>query len=47
MRTPSRRCGVPLASGLAIFAAVVFTIAVGIWPEWLLEAAEQTTEFAR
>jgi NADH-quinone oxidoreductase subunit N len=38
---------VPLASGLAITAAVVFTLVVGIFPEWLLEAAEQTTEFAR
>ena len=38
---------VPLASGLAIAIAVVFTIGVGIFPEWLLEAAERTTEFAR
>ena len=38
---------VPLATGLAITAAVVFTLFVGIFPEWLLEAAEKTTEFAR
>jgi NADH-quinone oxidoreductase subunit N len=38
---------VPLASGLAIGAAVAFTLFVGIFPEWLLEAAEKTTEFAR
>ena len=42
--TPVR---VPLASGLAIGAAVAFTLFVGIFPEWLLEAAEKTTEFAR
>ena len=38
---------VPLASGLAIAAAVGFTLVVGIFPEWLLEAAETTTTFAR
>ena len=38
---------VPLASGLAITAAVGFTLAVGIFPGWLLDAAAKTTEFAR
>ena len=38
---------VPFASGLAITAAVTFTLIVGIFPEWLLEAAETTTTFAR
>ncbi len=38
---------VPVASGLAIVAAVSFTLVVGIFPEWLLEAAETTTTFAR
>ena len=37
----------PLSSGLAITAAVGFTIAVGLFPEWLLSAAEATTQFAR
>ena len=37
---------VPVASGLAITAAVAFTLFVGIFPEWLLEAAERTTDFA-
>jgi NADH-quinone oxidoreductase subunit N len=38
---------VPLSSGLAIAAAVGFTLAVGLFPEWLLSAAEATTQFAR
>ena len=38
---------VPLSSGVAIAAAVGFTIAVGLFPEWLLSAAETTTQFAR
>ena len=41
------RCGCRSSSGLAITAAVGFTLVVGIFPEWLLEAAETTTEFAR
>ena len=38
---------VPLSSGVAIAAAVGFTIVVGLFPEWLLSAAEATTQFAR
>jgi NADH-quinone oxidoreductase subunit N len=38
---------IPLAAGVAIAAAVGFTLFVGIFPDWLLEAAERTTEFAR
>jgi NADH-quinone oxidoreductase subunit N len=38
---------VPLSTGVAIAAAVGFTLVVGIFPEWLLEAAETTTTFAR
>ena len=38
---------VPFATGLAIAAAVVFTLVVGIFPEWLLDAAETTDQFAR
>ena len=34
---------VPFATGLAIAAAVGFTLLVGIFPEWLLDAAEATT----
>jgi NADH-quinone oxidoreductase subunit N len=38
---------IPFSAGLAIALAVGFTLAVGIFPEWLINAAEQTTEFAR
>ena len=38
---------VPFSAGLAIAAAVGFTLFVGIFPEWLLDAAETTTTFAR
>ena len=38
---------VTFATSVAIAAAVGFTLAVGIFPEWLLEAAEATTAFAR
>jgi NADH-quinone oxidoreductase subunit N len=42
--TPVR---IPFSAGLAIFAAAAFTLFVGIVPDWLLEAAEQTNQFAR
>ena len=38
---------VPFGTGLAIAAAVVFTLVVGFFPDWLLDAAEKTTQFAR
>ena len=38
---------VPFSSGLAIAAAVAFTIAVGVFPEWLLDIADSTVQFAR
>ena len=41
------RLPIPLSSGVAIAAAVGFTIVVGLFPEWLLSAAEATTQFAR
>jgi NADH-quinone oxidoreductase subunit N len=43
----ARPVRVPFSSGLAIFLAVGFTLFVGIVPGWLLDAAEQTTQFAR
>jgi NADH-quinone oxidoreductase subunit N len=43
----ARPVRVPFASGLAISLAVGFTLFVGIVPGWLLDAAEQTTQFAR
>ena len=38
---------VPLSSGLAIGGAVLFTLFVGIYPEWIVDAAKTTTQFAR
>ena len=38
---------VPFSAGLAIIAAAVFTIAVGIWPGWLIDAADTVTQYAR
>jgi NADH-quinone oxidoreductase subunit N len=39
--------GVPIATGLAVLAAVVFTVVVGVWPDWLLGATETATQVAR
>jgi NADH-quinone oxidoreductase subunit N len=41
------REAVPLASGLSIGLAAVFTLFVGVWPGWLLDAADQVTQYAR
>jgi NADH-quinone oxidoreductase subunit N len=41
------RLPIPFSAGLAIALAAGFTIAVGIFPDWLLHAAESTTQFAR
>lgn len=38
---------VPFSSAVAITAAVVFTLVVGIMPGWLLDAAQVTVAFAR
>ncbi|MCB0965777.1 MAG: NADH-quinone oxidoreductase subunit N [Ilumatobacter sp.] len=38
---------VPFASAAAITAAALFTVVVGIFPEWLLHAAESVTQYAR
>jgi NADH-quinone oxidoreductase subunit N len=37
----------PFSSGLAIAASVGFTLAVGFFPDWLIDASEVTTQFAR
>jgi NADH-quinone oxidoreductase subunit N len=37
----------PIATGLAIFAAAIFTMFIGVWPGWLLDAAENVNQFAR
>jgi NADH-quinone oxidoreductase subunit N len=38
---------IPFSAGLAILAAVVFTIVVGIVPGWLIDAADTVTAYAR
>jgi NADH-quinone oxidoreductase subunit N len=38
---------VPLSTGLAVLSAAVFTLFVGIWPGWLLDAADTVTQYAR
>lgn len=38
---------IPFSSGLAIGAAVAFTLLVGVVPGWLLDAADATVRFAR
>jgi NADH-quinone oxidoreductase subunit N len=39
--------GVPFMTGLAVFAAAAFTIVIGVWPQWLLGAADHVTAYAR
>ena len=38
---------IPFGSGLAITAAVAFTLVVGLFPEWLLDVADSTVQLAR
>jgi NADH-quinone oxidoreductase subunit N len=45
--SPDRTLQIPVAAGLAIGAAAVFTVAVGILPGWLISTAEAVTIFAR
>ena len=42
-----QRLTIPFSAGLAIVSAAVFTIVVGIFPGWLIEAADQVTNYAR
>jgi NADH-quinone oxidoreductase subunit N len=41
------RVRVPASAGVAIAAAAVFTLGVGIFPGWLIEAADTVTQYAR
>ncbi len=43
----AERLTVPFSAGLAVTAAAAFTIAVGIFPGWLIEAADTVTQYAR
>ena len=38
---------VPFSTALAVGVAAVFTVVIGIFPEWLLEAAESVAVYAR
>ncbi|MGH9134297.1 MAG: NADH-quinone oxidoreductase subunit N [Ilumatobacteraceae bacterium] len=38
---------VPFTSALAITGATVFTVLVGVWPGWLLDATDTVTQYAR
>lgn len=41
------REAVPFSSGLAIALAAAFTLVVGVWPNWILDAADHVALFAR
>jgi NADH-quinone oxidoreductase subunit N len=41
------REAIPLSSGLAVGLAAAFTLFVGVWPNWLLDAADHVAIFAR
>ena len=38
---------VPMSSALAVAGAAAFTLFVGVWPNWLLAAADHVTVYAR
>lgn len=38
---------VPAMTGLAVGLAAAFTLAIGVWPQWLLDAAENVVAYAR
>lgn len=42
-----RQIDVPFSAGLAIAAAAIFTLVVGIVPGWLIDAADSVSTFAR
>ena len=37
----------PFGTGLAVYGAAAFTLFVGVWPGWLLDAAQNVTTYAR
>lgn len=41
------REAVPVSSGLAIALAAAFTLVIGVWPGWLLDAADHVAVYAR
>jgi NADH-quinone oxidoreductase subunit N len=43
----ARPVAIPFSAGVAILAAVAFTLVVGIVPGWLIDAADTVTQYAR
>ena len=43
----SGKLSIPLTAGLAIAGAAAFTLFVGVFPGWLIDAASQTVQIAR
>ena len=43
----TEREAIPVATGIAVFGAAGFTLLIGVWPGWLLDAAAQVTNYAR
>ena len=41
------REAVPMSSALAVGLAAAFTLFVGVWPNWILDAADNVASFAR
>ena len=38
---------IPFSMGVVVALTVVFTIALGVFPGWLIDAADQVTQYAR
>ena len=38
---------VPAYTGVAVLVAVLITIGAGVWPEWILDAADHVAQYAR
>ncbi len=43
----TEREAVPFSTGVAVFSAAAFTLLIGVWPGWLLDAAESVTTYAK
>ena len=38
---------IPFATGVSIALAAAFTLFIGVWPEWLLDATDTVTQYAK
>lgn len=43
----AEREAVPPYTAVAVFLAAAFTLAIGVWPDWLLDAADHVADYAR